>query len=90
MAATSPSPASAFNATAEAPPAGKGGGSLKIDAVDLLELSGHYTRENGVDRQAQVNPLRATPPLGLQALGGKRLRAEPKLKRSCGKACSWP
>lgn len=30
---------------------------LKIDAVELLELRGHYTTEAGVDRQAQVNPL---------------------------------
>ena len=30
---------------------------LKIDAVDVLELTGHYTAEAGVNRQAQVNPL---------------------------------
>jgi len=31
--------------------------SLKIDAVELLELHGHYTEEAGVDHQWQVNPL---------------------------------
>ncbi len=30
---------------------------LKIDAVDLLELRGHYTAEAGINHQAQVNPL---------------------------------
>ena len=30
---------------------------LKIDAVELVELRGHYTAEAGVDRQPQVNPL---------------------------------
>ena len=30
---------------------------LKIDAVELIELHGHYTEEGGVDRQPQVNPL---------------------------------
>jgi L-rhamnonate dehydratase len=31
--------------------------SLKIDAVELVELHGHYTEEAGVDHQPQVNPL---------------------------------
>ena len=31
--------------------------ALKIDAVELLELHGHYTEEAGVDHQWQVNPL---------------------------------
>lgn len=31
--------------------------SLKIDAIELLELHGHYTEEAGVDHQWQVNPL---------------------------------
>lgn len=31
--------------------------ALKIDAVELLELHGHYTEEAGVDHQPQVNPL---------------------------------
>ena len=30
---------------------------LKIDAVELLELHGHYAEQAGVDRQWQVNPL---------------------------------
>jgi L-alanine-DL-glutamate epimerase-like enolase superfamily enzyme len=30
---------------------------LKIDAVEVLVLRGHYTAESGVDRQPQVNPL---------------------------------
>jgi L-rhamnonate dehydratase len=30
---------------------------LKIDAVELIELHGHYTEQAGVDHQAQVNPL---------------------------------
>jgi len=30
---------------------------LKIDAVELVELNGHYTEEAGVDHQPQVNPL---------------------------------
>ena len=30
---------------------------LKIDAIELLELHGHYTEQAGVDRQWQVNPL---------------------------------
>lgn len=53
----SPSSAAAFTPIVQEPPSGRGGRSLKIDAVDLLELSGHYTTEAGVDRQAQVNPL---------------------------------
>lgn len=57
MAAASPSSATPFAAAAQELPSRRGGGSLKIDAVDLLELSGHYTTEAGVDRQAQVNPL---------------------------------
>ena len=31
--------------------------SLKIDALELLELHGHITEEAGVDHQWQVNPL---------------------------------
>src|SRR3569833_3818163 len=31
--------------------------ALKIDAVELLELHGHYTVEAGVDHQWLVNPL---------------------------------
>jgi L-alanine-DL-glutamate epimerase-like enolase superfamily enzyme len=31
--------------------------SLKIDAVNLLELHGHYTAEAGINHQPQVNPL---------------------------------
>jgi L-rhamnonate dehydratase len=57
LAASSPSPASALTATQEVAPSAKGGGALKIDAVDLLELTGHYTTEAGIDHQAQVNPL---------------------------------
>ena len=57
VAASSPSPASALTATSAEPPTYKGDGVLKIDAVDLLELSGHYTTEAGIDHQAQVNPL---------------------------------
>lgn len=30
---------------------------LKIDAVELVELHGHYSEEAGVDHQPQVNPL---------------------------------
>jgi L-alanine-DL-glutamate epimerase-like enolase superfamily enzyme len=30
---------------------------LKIEAVDLLELHGHYTTEKGINQQRQVNPL---------------------------------
>ena len=30
---------------------------LKIDAVEMIELHGHYTEEAGVDQQWQVNPL---------------------------------
>ncbi len=30
---------------------------LKIDAVEVLELHGHYTAESGVDHQPQVNPM---------------------------------
>jgi L-rhamnonate dehydratase len=30
---------------------------LKIDAVELVELHGHYTEAAGVDHQPQVNPL---------------------------------
>ena len=30
---------------------------LKIDAVEVLELHGHYAAEAGVDHQPQVNPL---------------------------------
>lgn len=29
---------------------------LKIEAVDVVELRGHYTAESGIDRQPQVNP----------------------------------
>ena len=29
---------------------------LRIEAVELVELHGHYTAEKGVNRQAQVNP----------------------------------
>ena len=57
VAAGSHSSASAFTSAQQEPPSGRGGGSLKIDAVDLLELTGHYMREAGIDRQAQVNPL---------------------------------
>ncbi|MDR3741229.1 MAG: enolase C-terminal domain-like protein [Terracidiphilus sp.] len=57
VAAGSPPSASAFAAAAVDLPTTRGGGPLKIDAVDLLELTGHYTREAGIDRQAQVNPL---------------------------------
>ena len=39
------------------PDRGEGLAPLKIDAVELLELRGHYTTETGVDRQPQVNPL---------------------------------
>jgi len=56
-AAATAASSSAFAAPTEAPRARKPGDSLKIDAVDLLELTGHYTAEAGVDRQAQVNPL---------------------------------
>jgi L-rhamnonate dehydratase len=57
VATSSSSPTSAFNAAAQEPLSCKSMSPLKIDAVDLLELTGHYTRETGVDRQAQVNPL---------------------------------
>ena len=57
VASGSHSSASAFTSAQQEPPSGRGGGSLKIDAVDLLELTGHYMREAGIDRQAQVNPL---------------------------------
>lgn len=57
MAAGAPCLASAQAAAEQADPAGRGGKSLKIDAVDLLELTGHYAREAGINRQAQVNPL---------------------------------
>jgi len=30
---------------------------MKIDAVEVLELHGHYAAESGVDHQPQVNPL---------------------------------
>lgn len=30
---------------------------LKIDAVDVLELRGHYTTQAGINQQRQVNPL---------------------------------
>jgi len=30
---------------------------LKIEAVELLELNGHYSEEAAVDHQPQVNPL---------------------------------
>ena len=30
---------------------------LKIDAVELIELHGHYAEEAGIDHQPQVNPL---------------------------------
>src|SRR5579871_3366971 len=30
---------------------------LKIDAVELLELRGHYSEEAGIDHQPQVNPM---------------------------------
>jgi L-alanine-DL-glutamate epimerase-like enolase superfamily enzyme len=30
---------------------------LRIDAVDLLQLHGHYTAEAGINHQPQVNPL---------------------------------
>jgi L-rhamnonate dehydratase len=32
-------------------------GSLKIEAVELVELHGRYTDEAGINRQQQVNPL---------------------------------
>jgi L-rhamnonate dehydratase len=35
----------------------KPGGSMKIDAVELMELHGRYTEPAGMDRQTQVNPL---------------------------------
>jgi L-rhamnonate dehydratase len=57
VAAGSPSPASAIAAAQQPLPSARGDGSLKIDAVDLLELTGHYTTEAGVDGQAQVSPL---------------------------------
>ncbi|HEY1985341.1 MAG TPA: enolase C-terminal domain-like protein [Terracidiphilus sp.] len=49
----------AFQSTHAQQPAGQGSGlsPLKIDAVDLLELRGHYTAEAGVNHQPQVNPL---------------------------------
>ena len=31
--------------------------ALKIDAVEVLELQGHYTAESGIDHQPQVNPM---------------------------------
>ena len=57
VATGAPSRASAFTAAAQEPPTNRGGATLKIDAVDLLELTGHYTRELGVNGQSQVNPL---------------------------------
>ncbi len=39
------------------PDRGDGSALLKIDAVELIELRGHYTEEAGVDHQPQVNPL---------------------------------
>jgi L-alanine-DL-glutamate epimerase-like enolase superfamily enzyme len=38
------------------PTPGAGNQALKIEAVDLLELHGHYTTEAGIDHQPQVNP----------------------------------
>jgi len=35
---------------------GTGSASLKIEAVEVLQLDGRYSTEAGVDRQAQVNP----------------------------------
>lgn len=49
-------PVAARAGTAEgARPAGAN--PLKIDAVEVVELRGHYLAEAGVNRQAQVNPL---------------------------------
>jgi L-rhamnonate dehydratase len=39
------------------PPGNDGLRPLKIDAVELVELHGHYIEEAGVDHQPQVNPL---------------------------------
>ena len=44
-------------AAVQCPPNSDGLRPLKIDAVELLELHGHYTEEAGVDHQPQVNPL---------------------------------
>lgn len=47
-------------ARAQSPAAGHrpdGAASLKIDAVDVLELRGHYTTQSGINQQRQVNPL---------------------------------
>lgn len=57
MAAGSSSTATALAAAGQEPASGRSGKSLKIDAVDLLELTGHYIREAGINGQAQVNPL---------------------------------
>jgi L-alanine-DL-glutamate epimerase-like enolase superfamily enzyme len=44
-------------AAVQVPPNSDGLRPLKIDAVELLELHGHYTEEAGVDHQPQVNPM---------------------------------
>jgi L-rhamnonate dehydratase len=51
-----PSAAAAENASVCRLP-GAGNLPLKIEAVELVELHGHYTGEAGVNHQAQVNPL---------------------------------
>ena len=30
---------------------------LKIDAIEVLQLRGHYSAESGIDHQPQVNPM---------------------------------
>jgi L-rhamnonate dehydratase len=47
----------AVAAAVQCPPTSDGLRPLRIDAVDLLELHGHYTEEAGIDHQPQVNPL---------------------------------
>ena len=42
---------------APVPPGRAPDGPLKIEAVELMELRGHYTDQAGVDGQSQVNPL---------------------------------
>ncbi|MBT9330808.1 mandelate racemase [Acidipila sp. 4G-K13] len=58
LAAPSAGARSFTGSSSSSSPAQSGGGSpLKITAVELLELHGHYQDEAGVNRQQQVNPL---------------------------------
>jgi L-alanine-DL-glutamate epimerase-like enolase superfamily enzyme len=55
--AASAIPASLAGQAAPAPDRPSGLSPLRIDAVDLLQLHGHYTAEAGINHQPQVNPL---------------------------------